>query len=147
VAGFPNLFVLLGPNSGLGHNSMIFMIESQVHYVLKCLDLMDSKGTLAVGDQAQRRFNADLQRRLTGSVWTSGGCRSWYVDKSGVNRALWPGSTVSYWWRTRRLSAGDFEPAVASGADDAPTEGTVADGVPATGVTATGVTATGVTAR
>ena len=136
VAGFPNLFVLLGPNSGLGHNSMIFMIESQVHYVLKCLDLMDRKGALAVGEEAQRRFNADLQRRLAGSVWTSGGCRSWYLDKSGVNRALWPGSTVSYWWRTRRLSAGDFEPAVASGADGAPTEGTAAGDVPVTSLTA-----------
>ena len=136
VAGFPNLFVLLGPNSGLGHNSMIFMIESQVRYVLKCLDLIDRKGALTVGDQAQRQFNADLQRRFTGTVWTSGGCRSWYLDKSGINRALWPGSTVSYWWRTRRLSAGDFEPAVASRASGAPTAGAAADDVPATSVTA-----------
>ncbi|HEX9034074.1 MAG TPA: NAD(P)/FAD-dependent oxidoreductase [Streptosporangiaceae bacterium] len=118
VAGFPNFFVLLGPNSGLGHNSMIFMIESQVHYVLKCLDLIDKKGTVAVSDQAQRRFNASLQQRLTGSVWTAGGCTSWYLDSAGVNRALWPGSTVAYWWRTRRLDGGDFEPArvMASGA-------------------------------
>ncbi len=136
VAGFPNLFVLLGPNSGLGHNSMIFMIESQVHYVIKCLDLIDKKGALAVGDQAQRRFNADLQGRLTGTVWTAGGCRSWYLDKGGVNRALWPGSTVRYWWRTRRLPAGHFESAVAAGANGAPTEGTAADDVPATSVTA-----------
>jgi len=111
VAGFPNLFVLLGPNSGLGHNSMIFMIESQVHYVLKCLDLIDEKGPLTVTETAQRKFNADLQRRLAGSVWTAGGCVSWYLDKAGVNRALWPGSTVGYWRRTRRPAASDFEPA------------------------------------
>jgi hypothetical protein len=115
---------------------MIFMIESQMHYVMKCLDLIDKKGALTVGDQAQRRFNADLQRKLTGSVWTSGGCRSWYLDKTGVNRALWPGSTVSYWWRTRRPAAGDFEPVVASRSGGAPTEDTAADEVPATSATA-----------
>lgn len=136
VAGFPNLFVLVGPNSGLGHNSMIFMIESQLHYVLKCLDLIDKKGALVVGDQAQRRFNADLQRRLTGSVWTSGGCRSWYLDPTGVNRALWPGSTVSYWWRTRRLAARDFEPAIASGRAGGPTGGTAAAQTAGSGATA-----------
>jgi cation diffusion facilitator CzcD-associated flavoprotein CzcO len=109
VAGFPNFFLLLGPNSGLGHNSMIFMIESQVRYVIRCLDLIDRRGPVAVGDRAQARFNKRLQRRLAGTVWTAGGCTSWYLDSSGVNRALWPGSTVGYWWRTRRPAAGDFE--------------------------------------
>lgn len=121
VAGFPNMFVLVGPNSGLGRNSMIFIIESQVRYVLKCLDLIAKEGVLAVSDQAQRDFNADLQRRLAGTAWTSGGCRSWYLDPSGVNRALWPGSTVSYWWRTRRPSARDFAPVVAVEANGGPT--------------------------
>jgi cation diffusion facilitator CzcD-associated flavoprotein CzcO len=114
VAGFPNLFVLLGPNSGLGHNSMIFMIESQVHYVLRCLDLIDKRGPLAVSDQAQREFNSDLQRRLKSSVWSVGGCVSWYLDPAGVNRAIWPGSTVRYWRKTRRPAPRHFEPAVAS---------------------------------
>jgi cation diffusion facilitator CzcD-associated flavoprotein CzcO len=114
VAGFPNLFVLLGPNSVLGHNSMIFMIESQVHYVLKCLDLIDRQGPVAVSDQAQREFNMDLQRRLGKSVWSVGGCLSWYLDSAGVNRALWPGSTVRYWRKTRRPAASHFESAVAS---------------------------------
>jgi cation diffusion facilitator CzcD-associated flavoprotein CzcO len=109
VAGFPNFFLLLGPNSGLGHNSMIFMIESQVRYVIRCLDLIDERGPVAVADDAQQRFNASLQRRLAGSVWTAGGCTSWYLDSAGVNRALWPGSTVGYWWRTKRLARRDFE--------------------------------------
>jgi cation diffusion facilitator CzcD-associated flavoprotein CzcO len=109
VAGFPNFFLLLGPNSGLGHNSMIFMIESQVRYVIRCLDLIDQRGPVAVADEAQQRFNASLQRRLAGSVWTAGGCTSWYLDSAGVNRALWPGSTVGYWWRTKRLARRDFE--------------------------------------
>ena len=83
----------------------------------------------------RRRFNAGLQRKLTGSVWTAGGCASWYLDTSGVNRALWPGSTVSYWWRTRRLSARDFEPAAGQA-------GRVIIGAAAAGeVAATGVTA------
>lgn len=114
VAGFPNLFVLLGPNTGLGHNSMIFMIESQVHYVLKCLDLIDKRGAIAVTHQAQREFNTDLQRRLQGAVWSAGGCVSWYLDSAGVNRAIWPGSTVRYWRKTRRPTVSHFEPAVAS---------------------------------
>jgi len=114
VAGFPNLFVLLGPNSGLGHNSMIFMIESQVHYVLKCLDLIDKRGAIAVTEQAQRDFNADLQRRLKRAVWSAGGCKSWYLDSAGVNRAIWPGSTVRYWRMTRRVAAGHFEPVIAA---------------------------------
>jgi cation diffusion facilitator CzcD-associated flavoprotein CzcO len=114
VAGFPNLFVLLGPNSGLGHNSMIFMIESQVHYVLKCLELIDKRGTITVTSQAQRAFNADLQRRLKTAVWSAGGCVSWYLDPAGVNRAIWPGSTVRYWRKTRRPRTRDFEPAAAA---------------------------------
>jgi cation diffusion facilitator CzcD-associated flavoprotein CzcO len=114
VAGFPNLFVLLGPNSGLGHNSMIFMIESQVHYLLKCLDMIDERGALAVSGQAQREFNADVQRRLKTAVWSAGGCVSWYLDPAGVNRAIWPGSTVRYWRKTRRPKPAHFEPAAAA---------------------------------
>lgn len=128
VAGFPNLFILLGPNSGLGHNSMIFMIESQVHYVIKCLDLIDKRGAVAVTGQAQRQFNTSLQRRFKGSVWSAGGCVSWYLDSAGVNRALWPGSTVRYWWQTRRLAARHFEPAAASRANGRPPDGQSAGG-------------------
>jgi len=131
VAGFPNLFVLLGPNTGLGHNSMIFMIESQVRYVLKCLDLIDRRGPLTVSDQAQREFNADLQRRLSGSVWSVGGCVSWYLDSAGVNRALWPGSTVRYWRKTRRPAASHFESAVAPQSDGQRENGQPASGEPA----------------
>lgn len=123
VAGFPNLFVLLGPNSGLGHNSLIFMIESQVHYVLKCLDLIDERGAIAVSGKAQRDFNA----RLKGAVWSAGGCVSWYLDSAGVNRALWPGSTVRYWWKTRRPTIGHFETAVASRANGSAVNGQIRD--------------------
>ncbi|HUJ04776.1 MAG TPA: NAD(P)/FAD-dependent oxidoreductase [Streptosporangiaceae bacterium] len=126
VAGFPNLFVLLGPNTGLGHNSMIFMIESEVHYVTRCLDLIDARGPLAVSGQAQLRYNADLQRRLAGSVWNAGGCASWYLDANGVNRAIWPGSTVRYWWLTRRLRARDYAPVPAGAAGAGAAESAIA---------------------
>ncbi|WP_018658584.1 flavin-containing monooxygenase [Actinomadura flavalba] len=111
VAGFPNLFLLLGPNSGLGHNSMIFMIEAQVRYVLRCLEMMTSGGgsRIAVRDSVQDRFNAWVQAKSEGAVWVKGGCDSWYLDENGANRAAWPASTVNYWLRTRRLSPGDFE--------------------------------------
>ncbi|MFD0684992.1 flavin-containing monooxygenase [Actinomadura fibrosa] len=110
VAGFPNLFLLLGPNSGLGHNSMIFMIEAQVRYVLQCLRMRDEAGatSIAVRQTVQDRFNAWVRHRSEGAVWVAGGCDSWYLDRDGVNRAAWPASTVAYWLRTRRLDPDDF---------------------------------------
>ncbi|WP_026405027.1 flavin-containing monooxygenase [Actinomadura rifamycini] len=111
VAGFPNLFLLLGPNSGLGHNSMIFIIEAQVRYVLQCLAMLDASGggRISVRPSAQDRFNAWVRRKSEGAVWVSGGCTSWYLDRDGANRAAWPASTVAYWLRTRRIDPADFE--------------------------------------
>ncbi|MGP4023774.1 flavin-containing monooxygenase [Actinomadura sp. 3N407] len=111
VAGFPNLFLLLGPNSGLGHNSMIFMIEAQVRYVLQCLAMLDGAGgtRISVRPSVQDSFNSWVQRRSAGAVWVAGGCDSWYLDRSGVNRAAWPASTVAFWLRTRRLDPADFQ--------------------------------------
>jgi cation diffusion facilitator CzcD-associated flavoprotein CzcO len=108
VAGFPNLFMLVGPNTGLGHNSMIFMIEAQIRYVLRCLKLLGDRGSIEVRPDAQERFNRWVQRRSKGAVWVSGGCKSWYLDRSGVNRAAWPASTINYWLRTRRVDASAF---------------------------------------
>jgi cation diffusion facilitator CzcD-associated flavoprotein CzcO len=104
VAGFPNLFLLLGPNTGLGHNSVVFMIESQVQHVLSCLRLVAGSGaeTIEVKASAQRRRNDRIQRRLRRAVWSQGGCKSWYLDENGVNRALWPGFSFEYWARARR---------------------------------------------
>ena len=107
VAGFPNLFLLIGPNTGLGHNSMVFMVESQLNYLMGCLDEVRRRGASAVEvrREAQRRFNGDVDRRMRGTVWAVGGCRSWYVDATGRNTSLWPGWSVGFRWRTRR-----FEP-------------------------------------
>ncbi|MFE3453438.1 flavin-containing monooxygenase [Nonomuraea sp. NPDC059194] len=111
TSGFPNLFFLLGPNTGLGHNSVVFMIESQVRYVMDCLRLLSRTQARAIDvrPERQRAFNERLQERLNRLVWTEGGCRSWYLDEHGVNRTTWPGFTFEYWARTRRMKPDAFE--------------------------------------
>jgi cation diffusion facilitator CzcD-associated flavoprotein CzcO len=111
VSGFPNLFFLLGPNTGLGHNSVVFMIESQIRYVRQCLELLDAHGAdeLDVRPDVQKRFNRDVQSKLTKGVWTEGGCKSWYLDAQGVNRTVWPGFTWRYWMRTKKVRVEDYE--------------------------------------
>jgi len=110
ISGFPNFFMLTGPNTGLGHNSIVFMIESQVAYVLDCLETMERQGIAAVEVrlEAQAAFNREIQKRLAGAVWSTGGCASWYLDKSGKNSTLWPGSTWTYRQRVRRFDLADY---------------------------------------
>jgi cation diffusion facilitator CzcD-associated flavoprotein CzcO len=104
VSGFPNLFLLVGPNTGLGHSSMVFMIESQVEYVLSALRTLRKKGLRFVDvlPDAQARYNAELQERLGRTVWSTG-CSSWYQTRSGRNTTLWPGFTFEFRRRTRRF--------------------------------------------
>ncbi|WP_066932681.1 flavin-containing monooxygenase [Microtetraspora fusca] len=111
ASGFPNLFFLLGPNTGLGHNSVVFMIESQVRYVMDCLRLLSRTGAKAIDvrPEVQRAYNDRLQRRLDRLVWSDGGCTSWYLDERGKNRAVWPGFSFEYWTRTRRMRPGAYE--------------------------------------
>jgi cation diffusion facilitator CzcD-associated flavoprotein CzcO len=92
VAGFPNLFLLVGPNSALGHNSVVYIIEAQIDYVLKALDAMRVSGAASVVPtyEAQQRYNRGLQADLADSVWLSGGCSSYYLDAGGRNTTLWP---------------------------------------------------------
>ncbi|MGB3335240.1 MAG: NAD(P)/FAD-dependent oxidoreductase [Mycobacterium sp.] len=110
VADMPNLFFLLGPNTALGHTSVVFMIESQIRYVAKAIAAADQAGAqaLAPSRAAQDRYNAELQDKLGGSVWITGGCNSWYLDEHGVNRTLWSGMTWQYWQSTRSLRAGEY---------------------------------------
>jgi cation diffusion facilitator CzcD-associated flavoprotein CzcO len=100
VAGYPNLFFLVGPNTGLGHTSIVFMIESQIAYVLDALRTMRRRGagTLEVREGAQAAYNAELDRMTKGTVWVTGGCTSYYIDRNGHNSALWP----TYTWPFRR---------------------------------------------
>jgi cation diffusion facilitator CzcD-associated flavoprotein CzcO len=108
-AGFPNFFMLTGPNTGLGHSSMIFMIEAQLSFILQAIQRLhdDALRSIEVHPEAQQAFNAQLQQRMANSVWTSG-CRSWYLDAHGRNTTLWPASTLAYWWQTRRWPAEAF---------------------------------------
>jgi cation diffusion facilitator CzcD-associated flavoprotein CzcO len=105
VAGFPNLFLLGGPNTGLGHHSIIAMLEAQFAYVLGALDVLraDSARVLEVSRSAQSRWNAWLQRRLARTVWNTGGCRSWYLTADGRNTTLWPGFVRGFRRVTRRF--------------------------------------------
>ena len=107
VAGFPNLFLLMGPNTGLGHNSMIFMIEAQARYAVQGVQALRSRDTLAVRPEIQAAFVRELEQRYDRTVWASG-CRSWYQSPDGRNAALWPGFTVDYWLRTRTLDPADY---------------------------------------
>ncbi len=111
VADMPNLFFLLGPNTGLGHNSVVFMIESQIHYVADAIKKCDKLGAQALAPTraAQDRFNDELQRKLTGSVWNTGGCASWYLDEHGKNTVLWGGYTWQYWMATRSVQPDEYQ--------------------------------------
>ncbi|MFF0816704.1 flavin-containing monooxygenase [Rhodococcus sp. NPDC003318] len=103
VAGFPNMFMIMGPNSGGGAQSILFVIETQIRYIVRCLDMMTARGAtrLEVRDDVQRDFNSWLHGRLSRSVWNAGGCTSWFLDHTGRNRQSWPGTGTSYWRRLR----------------------------------------------
>lgn len=99
----PNLFMLLGPNTALGHNSIIFMIESQIKYVIQCLEKMDAKkaGVIEVKAAPHDAYNERVQKALQRTVWNAGGCKSWYLNDEGKNVTIWPGFTWRYWMKTR----------------------------------------------
>ncbi|MEZ0484735.1 flavin-containing monooxygenase [Fibrella aquatica] len=110
VSGFPNLLFMLGPNTGLGHNSVVHMIESQINYLLDYLKKLEKAGptfSLDVKPDRQRTHNEELQQQLAGTVWASG-CRSWYMNSRGKNTTLWPGLTVGYRQATRRVKTADY---------------------------------------
>ncbi len=110
TANYPNLFQLVGPHTGLGHNSIIFMIEAQVNYIIKCMKLVKAKGAdyIDVKPQAMQRFLGEMTEALKGTVWTSG-CKSWYQTADGINFAIWPKSTWKYWLETLRVRESDYE--------------------------------------
>jgi cation diffusion facilitator CzcD-associated flavoprotein CzcO len=109
VAGFPNLFFVIGPNTGLGHNSMILMMEAQYRYILGALRHLERTSARAVDvtPEAMRAFNADVQRRMRGTVWATG-CSSWYQDARGKNVSLWPGFTFAFRRRTARFDVAAY---------------------------------------
>jgi cation diffusion facilitator CzcD-associated flavoprotein CzcO len=98
IAGFPNLFLLVGPNTALGHNSIVYIIEAQLDYVLEALKLMNARGARSIEPRpaAQDAYNRNIQRDLAGSVWITGGCTSFYLDATGRNTTLWPHRASSF---------------------------------------------------
>jgi len=111
VHGFPNYFQIVGPNTGLGHSSMVLMIESQVGYVRDALrtKALNRYATLEPRLHAQEGWNADLQKRLGRSVWNSGGCASWYLDEHGRNTVLWPRTTFAFRNLLSRFDAAAYD--------------------------------------
>jgi cation diffusion facilitator CzcD-associated flavoprotein CzcO len=111
VHGFPNLFVLLGPNTGLGHTSVVLMIESQLTQIVKALRHVRRAGGTSVEPtaEAQHRYNKRVDDAMTGTVWTSGGCHSWYLDSSGRNSTIWPGFATGFRLRTARFDPAGYE--------------------------------------
>jgi cation diffusion facilitator CzcD-associated flavoprotein CzcO len=106
VEGFSNLFFVIGANTGLGHSSMVFMIESQANYIVDALKTMSTRNlaSVSVDPDAVSEFNREIQQRLGRTVWSTG-CSSWYLDASGHNTTMWPGFTWQFRWRTRRFDA------------------------------------------
>jgi cation diffusion facilitator CzcD-associated flavoprotein CzcO len=121
IAGFPNLFLIAGPNSGLGHNSIIYMIESQVTYILDALRQMRQKGWISVEPkpEVQAAYNLVIQDKHQHSVWSSG-CKSWYLDARGKNTAIWPGFSFSFRRQTARFDAGNYRIETAAAYRDTP---------------------------
>jgi len=104
VSGFPNLFLLLGPNTALGHNSVLYMIEAQIGYVMRAIDHVRAHdlGWLDVEPGALDAFVDRVDDLTTGTVWHSG-CDSWYLGADRTNFTLWPGTTLAYRAATRRF--------------------------------------------
>ena len=110
VSGFPNFFLLYGPNTNLGHNSILFMIECQVGYLLRCVQELVRRDAawIDVRPEAQERYNEEVQRALAGTAWNAA-CGSWYKTESGKITNNWSSFTAAYWWRTRRPDFSAYE--------------------------------------
>lgn len=118
VAGFPNLYILQGPNTGLGHSSVVLMSEAQIDYLVPAV----ASGMVHEVDPArQRNYVAEIDRRLASTVWQQGGCRSWYQNGQGRNVALWPGSTHAFARMMRSFDPGAYRIRRRKGAPRVPT--------------------------
>jgi len=125
VAGFPNLFLLQGPNTGLGHTSVIVMIEAQIDHVLNAIRHLRSTGATSVEptEQAQSAFVAKIDHDMEGTVWTAGGCASWYLDRQGRNSTLWPSFTFAFRQRVAPFDPAEYRTRMPHGRADRAIEG------------------------
>ncbi|WP_299895195.1 NAD(P)/FAD-dependent oxidoreductase [uncultured Ruegeria sp.] len=113
IAGFPNFFLLLGPHTGLGHNSVVLMIEAQVGHIGRVLSEMQHKGLSAITPDAARQaaFTREMHDRHSDGVWQAGGCSSWYMDAEGRNTTLWPGTVAEFQKRMAQSGLEQYRPA------------------------------------
>jgi len=112
TAGFPNFFMMYGPNTNLGHNSIVFMIECQTRYIIDCLRQIMDQDLLYIdlrGD-VMEAFNSKLQRQLARTAWAATE-RSWYKNDAGLITNNWSGTTIRYWWRTRKADLSHYHKA------------------------------------
>ncbi|MFC4605965.1 flavin-containing monooxygenase [Rhodococcus kronopolitis] len=111
VAGFPNLFLMYGPNTNLGHSSIVYMLEAQSAYINGALAHLAAGAGAAVEvhPAAQARYNERIADQLHGTVWNTGGCSSWYLDKDGHNSVMWPTFTFRYRSRTKRFDSENYQ--------------------------------------
>lgn len=112
AAGFPNWMTVIGPNTGLGNSSMILMIESQLNYMadyLRQLDVLGGRAALGARTSAVGAWNRRVQDRMKRTVWNTGGCTSWYLDSTGRNTTVWPGTTAEFRRATRSVDLGEYE--------------------------------------
>jgi cation diffusion facilitator CzcD-associated flavoprotein CzcO len=110
VAGFPNLFLMYGPNTNLGHSSIVYMLESQAAYLADALRTMRTEGLTSVDvhPEAQASYNAWVASALKSTVWNSGGCSSWYLDSRGRNSVMWPTFTFRFRARTKTFDLNNY---------------------------------------
>jgi cation diffusion facilitator CzcD-associated flavoprotein CzcO len=110
VSGFPNWFVLMGPNTGPGHTSVLVYTEAQIHYALQAIRKLKDEGIryVDVRQDVQDRYNAGLQKRMKHMSWSSG-CNSWYLSADGSNHSLYPGYASEYVIRARRFKPSEYE--------------------------------------
>jgi cation diffusion facilitator CzcD-associated flavoprotein CzcO len=109
MPGFPNLFVITGPNTGIGHTSALFIIESQMRYVMRAIEMVRAAGkkAISVRPEAEERYTTMIHREMEKTVWKSGGCKSWYQSKSGHVIAMFPGFSFTFWRLTGQVVEGD----------------------------------------
>jgi cation diffusion facilitator CzcD-associated flavoprotein CzcO len=124
VAGFPNLFFVLGPNTGLGHTSVVLMAEAQAGYIRQALEHMERAGIGAIEprQEAQDAWNAEIQRKSAGTVWLNGGCESWYIDRNGKNSTLWPDHTFKFFAAMKRFKPSEYRVVPATVPAETPVE-------------------------
>jgi len=111
VAGYPNYFMLVGPNTATGHTSILLYAEAQIAYILQCIAHVERNDarSIEVRREPQHAFSEHIREQLQGTIWLVGGCNSWYLNERGGTSVLWPGTTWAFTAALRQLDPSDYE--------------------------------------